>query len=77
MDRSHAQYDEVLHEQATVNVQRSNELRSQAASRSRSRRAERVRKQGTLRFIGLCVVILATTVIVTFAMFQALAAVAG
>ena len=77
MRQSLAQYEAAFREEAVESVQRREELRRQAATRSRVRRVERIHKAGTLRFIGLCLAILATTVIVTVAMFQALALLAG
>lgn len=74
---SHAQYDVILREQSAGNLERGMELRHEAADRSRVRRRQRVREQGTFRFIALCLVILVTTLVVTFTMFQALAIVAG
>jgi anti-sigma-K factor RskA len=58
-------------------VQRREQLRHQAATRSRLRRVQRVHKAGTFRFVVLCLAIVATTVIVTVAMFQALAILAS
>ena len=77
MRQSLAQYEAAFREEAVESVQRREELRRQAATRSRVRRVERIHKAGTLRFIGLCLAILATTLIVTVAMFQALALLAG
>ena len=77
MRQSLAQYEAAFREEAAESVQRREQLRRQAATRSRVRRVQRVHKAGTLRFIGLCLAILATTVIVTVAMFQALAMLAG
>ena len=77
MRQSLAQYEAAFREEAVESVQRREELRRQAATRSRVRRVERIHKAGTVRFIGLCLAILATTVIVTVAMFQALALLAG
>ena len=77
MRQSLAQYEAAFREEAAESVQRREELRRKAVTRSRVRRVERVHKAGTLRFIGLCLAILATTMIVTVAMFQALALLAG
>jgi membrane glycosyltransferase len=52
-------------------------LRHNAVQRSQARRVERVHKAGTARFTALCLTILATAVIVTWVMFQVLAAVAS
>ena len=77
MTTSHAQYDVALEEQAAHNLELDAELRTQAAQRSRVRRRQRVHQRGTFRFVGLCLTILATTLIVAFTMFQVLAVVAG
>ncbi len=77
MRQSLAQFEAAFREEAAESVQRREHLRRQAAHRSRARRVERVQKQGTLRFVGLCLAILATTVLVTLVMFQALALLAG
>jgi hypothetical protein len=77
MRQSLAQFEAAFREEAAESVARRERLRRQAAHRSRARRIERVHKRGTLRFVGLCLAILATTVIVTIAMFQALALLAG
>ncbi len=77
MRQSLAQYEAAFREEAAESVQRREQLRRQAVTRSRTRRVQRVHKQGTLRFIGLCLAILVTTVIVTVAMFQALSLLAG
>jgi len=77
MRQSLAQYEAAFREEAAESVQRREHLRRQAVKRSRLRRVERTHKHGTFRFIGLCLAILITTVIVTVAMFQALALLAG
>jgi anti-sigma-K factor RskA len=77
MRQSLAQYEAAFREEAAESVQRREQLRRQAVTRSRVRRVQRVHKAGTWRFVGLCLAILATTVIVTVVMFQALAMLAG
>jgi hypothetical protein len=77
MRQSLAQFEAAFREEAADSVVRREKLRRKAVHRSRVRRVERVEKQGTMRFTLLCLVILATTVIVTIAMFQALAILAG
>jgi len=76
MRQSLAQFEAAFREEAAESVQRREKLRHQAVHRSRARRVERVQKAGTMRFIGLCLAILATTLIVTLVMFQALAYIA-
>ncbi len=77
MRQSLAQFEAAFREEAAESVVRREKLRRRAVQRSRTRRVERVQKQGTMRFTMLCLAILATTVIVTIAMFQALAILAG
>jgi hypothetical protein len=77
MRQSLAQFEAAFREEAAESVVRRERLRKQAAHRSRLRRYERVTKAGTVRFIGLCLAIVATAVLVTIAMFQALAWLAG
>ena len=77
MRQSLAEFEAAFREEAAQSVVRRERLRRRAAQRSRQRRHQRVQKLGTLRFIGLCVAIVATAVGVTIAMFQALALIAG
>ena len=77
MRQSLAQFEAAFREEAAESVDRRERLRRQAVNRSRARRFERVEKAGTMRFVGLCLVILATTVVVTLVMFQALSMLAG
>jgi hypothetical protein len=77
MRQSLAQFEAAFREEAADSVVRRETLRRQAANRSRARRVERVAKAGTLRFAGLCLALLATTVIVTLVMFQVLAMIAS
>jgi hypothetical protein len=77
MRQSLAQFEAAFREEAQQSVVRRERLRRQAVRRSRMRRHERVEKQGTLRFVGLCLALVGTAVAVTVAMFQALALIAG
>ena len=77
MRQSLSQFEAAFREEAAESVERRERLRARAVHRTRARRVERVQKAGTLRFVGLCLAILATTVIVTLVMFQALAWIAG
>jgi anti-sigma-K factor RskA len=77
MRQSIAQFEAAFREEAAESVVRRERLRKQAAQRSRQRRHERVEKAGTLRFALLCLAIVATAVLVTIGMFEALAALAG
>lgn len=77
MRQSLAQFEAAFREEAADSVVRRERLRREAAHRSRTRRVERVHKHGTMRFVGLCVALLATTVLVTVVMFQVLAMIAS
>jgi len=77
MRQSLAQFEADFEQAAQHSVRRREKLRRQAIHRTRARRVERVQKAGTVRFIALCTAILATAVIVTLLMFQALAWIAG
>ena len=52
-------------------------FRKEAAERSRMRRAQRVEKRGNMNFTVLVLVIVATTIVVTIAMFQTLSLLIG
>jgi hypothetical protein len=73
MRQSLAQFEAAFHHQTTQERARRERLRRAAAVRSRVRRRERVQRSGTLRYIALVVAMLGTTVLVTVAMFRALA----
>jgi len=73
MRQSLAQFEAAFNDQAVEERIRRERLRRAAAVRSRIRRRERVRKSGTMRYIALVLAMLATTVLVTVAMFRALA----
>jgi len=73
MRQSLAQFEAAFNDQAVEERVRRERLRRAAAVRSRIRRRERVRKSGTMRYIALVLAMLATTVLVTVAMFRALA----
>ena len=77
MRQSLSQFEAAFHEEAAESRVRREELRHDAAKRSRARRAERVEKAGTLRYAALVAALIATTVIVTIVMFQALAFLVG
>ena len=77
MRQSLAQFEAAFHEQAVEDRIRREEVRRTTAQRARVRRAERVQKHGTLRFFALVMVIVLTAVVVTVAMFETLARVAG
>ena len=77
MKQSIAQFEQEFLEEAEEMVARRERLRREAAQRSRVRRKERVQKQGKLRFALLGVSIVLTAVVVTIAMFETLALLAG
>jgi hypothetical protein len=77
MRQSLAQFEEAFREEAAESVVRRERLRKQSAQRSRIRRVDRTRKAGKFRFVLLGLSLVATAVIVTWGMFQALAMLAG
>ena len=77
MRQSLAQFEHAFREEAEASVERREHLRREAVQRSRTRRKERVQKQGTVRFVLLCAAILGTAIGVTIAMFEALALLVG
>ena len=77
MRQSLAQFEREFLEEAEQSVVRRERLRKTAAQRSRVRRVERSRKAGTLRFLLLALTIVLTAVVVTIAMFETLARIAG
>jgi hypothetical protein len=77
MRQSLAAFEAAFREEAAESVAKREHLRRQAAQRSRMRRKERVEKHGKMRFVLLIAAILTTAVLVTVAMFQALALLAG
>ena len=77
MRQSFAQFEEAFLEESEADKARREHLRRQAAVRSRDRQLEKVHKRGTLRFMLLVLVLVATAVLVTVAMFQVLYIVMG
>ena len=77
MRQSLAQFEEAFREEAAESIVRRERLRKESAQRSRVRRVERTRKQGSFRFAFLPLTILVTAVIVTIVMFETLAMLAG
>ena len=73
MRQSLAQFEAAFHHETAEDRVRRERLRREAAVRSRVRRRERVRKSGTIRYVVLVTAMLGTTVLVTVAMFRALA----
>jgi hypothetical protein len=77
MRQSLADFEAAFHEETTEERLRRERLRKEAAERSRVRRAHRVEKRGNMNFAVLVLVIVATTVVVTIAMFQTLSLLIG
>ena len=77
MRQSLAQFEEAFREEAAESIVRRERLRKESAQRSRVRRVERTRKQGSVRFTFLALTIVVTAVIVTIVMFETLAMLAG
>ena len=77
MRKSLAEFEQAFVEETHVDRVRRESLRRKAVMRSRQRNLERVNKRGTARFIVLVLMLIATAVIVTIAMFQTLYIVMG
>jgi hypothetical protein len=77
MRQSLAEFERAFHEETRDDRVRRESLRRKAVMRSQQRRIERTHKHGTARFVVLVLVLIATAVIVTIAMFQTLYIVMG
>jgi hypothetical protein len=77
MRQSFAQFEEAFLEESEADAARRERLRREAAIRSRDRQLQRVHKHGTWRFVFLVMTLIATAVLVTVAMFQAIYIVMG
>jgi membrane glycosyltransferase len=77
MRQSLDEFERAFVEETHVDRVRRESLRRKAVLRSRQRNLEKVHKRGTARFIMLVLMIIATAVIVTIAMFQTLYYVMG
>lgn len=77
MRQSLNQLERAFLEESQADRARRESLRRQAAERARRRQVDRVHKRGTLRFVLLVAVLIATAVLVTVAMFQTLYLVMG
>ena len=77
MRQSFAQFEEAFLEESQADAARRERLRREAAVRGRARQLEKVHKRGTLRYWVLVLTLIATAVLVTVAMFQALYVVMG
>jgi hypothetical protein len=72
-----AQFDVALQEELAIERALAEARVRQAQTRTRRRHQERTQRHGTLRFFLLCLVLLATAIGVTIAMFQTLYIVMG
>jgi hypothetical protein len=77
MRQSIAELERAFVEEITEDRERRDALRRAAAVRSRQRHIERQRKLGSTRFVALALVLVATAVLVTVAMFETLYVVMG
>jgi hypothetical protein len=77
MRQSLDEFERAFAEETYVDRVRRESLRRKAVMRSRQRNLERVHKRGTARFIVLVLMLIATAVVVTIAMFQTLYVVMG
>ncbi|MGI9098963.1 MAG: hypothetical protein ACR2H2_10835 [Solirubrobacteraceae bacterium] len=77
MRQSLAEFERAFVEETYEDRVRRESLRRKAVLRSRQRNLERVHKRGTARFIVLVLMLIATAVVVTIAMFQTLYIVMG
>ncbi len=73
MRQSITQFESAFEQQKVLEQHRREQLRSRAVSRSRARRVSRSQQQGKVRFSVLAVCLTVTVVVVTVAMFEALA----
>jgi hypothetical protein len=77
MRQSLASFEEAFAQQAEVDRERAEALRRQAIQRTHQRHREKAHKHGSLRFLALILVLMATAVLVTVAMFETLYLVMG
>jgi hypothetical protein len=77
MRQSLDEFERAFAEETHVDRVRRESLRRRAVLRARQRNLERVHKRGTARFVVLVLMLIATAVIVTIAMFQTLYVVMG
>jgi Flp pilus assembly protein TadB len=72
-----AQLEQAFFEESAADRERREALQRQIASRADARRRARAHKEGSARFFLLCLVLIATAVLVTVAMFETLYLVMG
>jgi hypothetical protein len=72
MRQSLNQFETAFEQQKMLEQRRRTQLRHRAANRSRERRVSRSQQQGKVRFSVLAVCLVATVVIVTVTMYEAI-----
>jgi membrane glycosyltransferase len=77
MRQSLDEFERAFAEEAHEDRVRRESLRRKAVMRSQQRKIERTHKHGTARFVVLVLMLIATAVVVTIAMFQTLYVVMG
>jgi isoaspartyl peptidase/L-asparaginase-like protein (Ntn-hydrolase superfamily) len=75
--QSSAAFEEALAEQMEAERRRAEQVRRRAMQRAAQRRRQRVQRHGTVRFIALVLMLVATAALVTVGMFQLLFLVMG
>lgn len=77
MRQTIADLERQFYEEAEADRQRREALARSTEMRARRRQLDRTHRHGKLRFVGLCLVLLFTAVLVTAAMFETLYLVMG
>ena len=77
MRQSLSEIEEAFFEEIEEDRERRERLRRHAEQRARHRRVAKTHRHGTLRFTAVMLVLLATAVVVTIAMFRTLYLVMG
>lgn len=72
MRQSLAQFERAFTEQVAAQADNADDIQRQIELRSRKRELDRIHKAGRWRFWALILVLVATAVLVTIAMFQTL-----
>jgi hypothetical protein len=72
MRQSLSEIEEAFFEEIEEDRERQERLRRHAEQRSRRRRAVKTHRQGSMRFAVVLLTLIATAVLVAYAMFQAL-----
>ncbi|MCW3016253.1 MAG: hypothetical protein JWO02_3345 [Solirubrobacterales bacterium] len=71
------QLEQAFVEETIADRERREALQRQIVTRSRKRELDKVHKKGSARFVLLCLILVATAVLVTVAMFETLYVVMG